>query len=266
MRPTQGILLHTSPTPDTPKYGYLPVGTGLAVVLLPVGVAFWVVVSFLRMVIHAIPWLTLWVVGYLLFGGLAQLLRVAFAMECSVPRAWAVGGAIGVFAMSLLHGLTTAAWFWAARHRMNPYQSDTPLRQPRIHEPQLLNGRLLLAAVMSCCMAGACPAWLLISQGSLGSRQSAVAFWPHIGIWILVGGCGLALEGLLMGLVLGMRQSRPELDLANRSFGEAVGSLIAGPQAKTSGAIGWAIGYALHQAPLGLIAGLGLGVLTWLVK
>ena len=54
-------------------------------------------------------------------------------------------------------------------------------------------------------------------------------------------------------------------DSSCHSLGEFVGWQIAGPDQGIRPALGWGLGYALHQFPTGAMAGIVLGMTTGLL-
>jgi hypothetical protein len=92
--------------------------------------------------------------------------------------------------------------------------------------------------------------------------SGAQTAWPAIWVWCVLGGVSLAAQGLLLGLYLGSWRRRVVFDASKNSLGEYVGWLLAGKRTGFRAALGWGLGYALHQLPAGLIAGLVLGLAT----
>jgi hypothetical protein len=181
-------------------------------------------------------------------------------MGHSLVAAWSAGGFLGLVVLSSFYGMCLEWLFWLSRHENNPYVGCVSL------SPEQQAARIAFAKSLHwpTALASASGAFLfsLLLFPLIADKQ---AVWPHVAWWGVVGGLALALQGVLLGVYLGLNRCRVVFDSSRHSLGEYLGWQIAGPDQGVRPACGWALGYALHQLPTGAIAGLVLGAAIGLV-
>lgn len=248
---------------STPNLGHPPRFPGLQLhfwmplLLVPIVVACLVLYSISRVVGSAVRWIIVWCTGFFGGGLLAWVGSLLFPVSSSFAGVWAAGGFLGLVVLSSFYGMCLEWVFWLSRHESNPYAglvSLSPEQEAnRVQFARSLHWPTALTAAFG---AGAFAIGLF---PVIGETQTA---WPSWGTWCGLGGLALASQGLLLGVFLGIKRHRVVFDASKHSLGEFIGWQIAGPRKGRRAAMGWGLGYAIHQLPTGMMAGLVLGVLT----
>ncbi len=242
--------------------GHLPgfsIRLWLPLLLLPLMLVFLVLLWVARVFGSAVRWIVIWCGGFLAGGLSAWCLNALFGTGYSTPAAWAAGGFLGLVLLSSFYGICLEWVFWLSRHENNPYVGLVSLspeqEAARVDFAKSLHWPTALASAFAGLPFAAC-LFPVIAETQPD--------WPAIGWWSVLGGLGLSLQGFLLGCYLGWKRNRVVFDGSRHSLGEFVGWHIAGSNQGGKAALGWGLGYALHQLPAGAIAGLALGGITHL--
>ncbi len=226
----------------------------LAVILLPLGLAFLLCVSLLRTLAGAVPWILTWLCGFLAGGAVARLSGHLLGSAWTNQQLWLFGGGLGLFALSSLRGVAISWSAWASRHDVSPFSGLGGFLPQWEEERQRFANQLQFPAIIAATLAGLCPAAWLIRSALLPTYP-----WPSVGVWALCGAIGLTLEGALMGAVLGTLKQRNAITTLQESFGETLARKLASENIGWRGGLAWAIGYAVHQIAIGAVSGLVVG-------
>jgi hypothetical protein len=231
----------------------------MPLLLLPLIVVFLVVLSVARVFGSAVRWIVIWCGGFLAGGLLAWCLNAVMGAGHSPPVVWAAGGFLGLVVLSSLYGMCLEWVFWLSRHENNPYAGMVSL------SPEQEAARVAFAKSLHwpTALASGCGGFLFAASlfPIIAGTQTE---WPGVVWWGLLGAMGLAVQGFLLGFYLGWTRNRVVFEASKHSVGESVGWQIAGPDRGWRPALGWGLGYALHQLPAGAITGLVLGGMTQL--
>lgn len=231
----------------------------MPLLILPLVLVVMVLHSVVRVLGSAIRWIVIWCGGFLTGGFLAWSLNAVMGAGYSTAVVVAAGGFLGLVVVSSLYGMCLEWVFWVSRHENNPYAGAVSL------SPEQFDARVAFAKSLHwpTALSSACGGFLfaVLLFPIIAGTQTA---WPSIVWWALLGAAGLSVQGFLLGLYLGWKRDRVVYDASKHSLGEFVGWQIAGPNRGLRPALGWGLGYALHQVPAGAIAGLVLGGITQL--
>ena len=230
---------------------------GIPLLLLPLILGLVVLASVARVIGSALRWMVIWCGGFLVSGLLAWGLNAVFRGDYSPQTLWAAGGYLGLVVLSSFYGICLEWLFWLIRHENNPYAGAVSLSPEQQAERVEFAKSLQWPTALASLIGG-----LMFAAALFPIIAGTETAWPTLATWALVGGLGLGVQGLLLGLYLGFRRNRLVFDASRSSLGEFVGWQIAGPHRGWRPALGWGLGYALHQLPTGAIAGLALGALT----
>ncbi|WP_166819751.1 hypothetical protein [Thalassoroseus pseudoceratinae] len=228
----------------------------LALLLLPLGLAFLVCVSLFRAFSGAVPWIVTWLCGFLAGGAVAQVIEFLPNSRWTSEQLWLFGGGLGLFAFSSLRGVAISWSAWASRHDVSPFSGLGGFLPQWEAERQQFANQLQFPAVISATLAGVCPMFWLIRSALMPELS-----WPSAEVWALCGAVGLTLEGALMGAVLGTLKHRTAVTTLQESFGEALGRRLARENIGWRGGLAWSIGYAIHQVAIGAASGFVVGFL-----
>jgi hypothetical protein len=232
----------------------------MPILLVPLVLMFLLLLSLSRAASSALRWILIWGAGFLGGGILAWCVNFFLSMSFSTPAVWAAGGFLGLVVLSSLYGMCLEWVFWLSRHENNPYIGTVTLSADQEADRVRFAKTLHWPTALASASGGFVFALALFPL--IAGNQST---WPTIAQFSLLGGVSLAVQGLLLGVFLGFKRSRVVFDPSRHSLGEYVGWHLSGEHTGSRAACGWGLGYALHQLPAGLIAGLVLGVLTNLI-
>jgi hypothetical protein len=231
----------------------------MPLLLLPVILVILVVHSVIRVLGSALRWIVIWCGGFLAGGLLGWIVNALIGAGYSAAVVVAAGGFLGLVVLSALYGMCLEWVFWVSRHENNPYAGAVSL------SPEQQAARVAFAKSLHwpTALASACGGFLfaVLLFPIVAGTESA---WPSFLWWALWGAAGLSVQGFLLGVFLGWKRNRVVYDASKHSLGEFVGWQLAGPKRGLKPALGWGLGYALHQLPAGAIAGLVLGGITQL--
>ncbi len=229
----------------------------MPVLLLPLILGVLGLISVVRVLGSALRWMMIWCGGFLVSGLIAWCLNAMFGAGYSLHATWAAGGYLGLVLLSSLYGICLEWLFWLIRHENNPYAGAVSL-SPEQQSERVAFAKSLQWPTALASVAGG----LMFAVALFPIISGSETAWPALATWSLLGGLGLGVQGLMLGLYLGFRRCRVVFEPSRSSLGEYVGWQIAGPGRGWRPALGWGLGYALHQLPTGAIAGLALGALT----
>ncbi len=229
----------------------------MPILLLPLILGLVVLGSFVRVLGSALRWAVIWCGGFLVSGLFAWGLSVLFRAGYSPQTAWAAGGYLGLVVLSSIYGIAVEWVFWLFRHENNPYAGFVSL-SPQQHADRVAFAKSLPWPTALASFGGG----LVFAAALFPIIAGLETAWPALATWCVLGGLGLGVQGLLLGLFLGFRRNRVVFDATRSSLGEYVGWQIAGDNRGWRPALGWGLGYALHQLPAGVLAGLALGAVT----
>jgi hypothetical protein len=166
---------------------------------------------------------------------------------------------MGLVVLSAFYGMCLEWVFWLSRHESNPYARTVSL------SPKQEADRVAFAKSLHwpTALASACGGFVF-ALSLFPIIAGTNTEWPSVAAWAVLGAIALSVQGLLLGLFLGAKRTRVVYDAAHHSLGESVGWHIAGAGQGLKPAIGWGLGYALHQLPAGILAGAVLGGITQL--
>ncbi len=164
----------------------------LLFVVLPLVVAFFLMLAVLRTLVEAVAWTVVWGMGLLLGGGLAGLLGWVSHGRVPVETAWPLCMAVGLVILSAIHGWQVGwRWWWAKRSLgplaralgVVPEEADAAERS-RVRWPVVL-AQALAGAILgtATALAGWATGWglLTVFAGTVG------------------GAVGLGTEGAILG-------------------------------------------------------------------
>ena len=251
---------------ETPAANAGPYGHGLfpvsfqlwmPLLLVPLIVTFLAILSASRALGSAIRWILIWTSGFFAGGILAWCGNAVFQTGYSLAAIWAAGGFLGLVLLSSFYGMCLEWVFWLSRHENNPYAGTVSLSAEQEADRVSFAKKLHWPTALASAAGGFVFALVLFPL--IANNQTA---WPGVWIWSVLGGVSLALQGLLLGVFLGFWRRRVVFDASKHSLGEYAGWKLAGKKTGFRAALAWGFGYALHQLPAGLIAGLVLGLAT----
>ncbi len=240
-----------------PKASFMRFPFWISFLLLPLVVGVLVLISLIHVFGSAIRWIVIWSCGFFGGGAMALILNAIIGTEIANKTLWAAGGFLGLILLSSMYGMCLEWLFWMSRHEDNPYIGIVSL------SPEQESKRVAFAKSLH---------WPTALASALGGVGFAYALfpiiagmdpaWPTLSAWCWLGALGLAAQGGLLGLYLGWKRNRVVFNNGKNSFGEFIGWQIAGTDRGWRPALGWGLGYALHQFPRGAVAGFFLGGLT----
>ncbi|MCA9072549.1 MAG: hypothetical protein KDA84_26680, partial [Planctomycetaceae bacterium] len=228
----------------------------MPLLLVPLVVAFMLLLSLIRVLGNAIRWVIVWGIGFFAGGTLAWIGNLLLPTPYLASAVWAAGGFLGMIVFTSLYGMCLEWVFWLSRHENNPYCGLVSLSPEQQANRVRFAKSLHIPTAMASTLGG-----LMFAIGLFPIMTGSTSHWPSVGTWCLLGGFALATQGMLLGLFLGSRRERVVFDASKNSLGELIGWQIAGTQKGRRAALGWGLGYALHQIPTGMMAGLVLGAL-----
>lgn len=244
---------HVSLWPGVSLHLWMPL------LLLPLILVIMVLHSIVRVLGSAARWIVIWCGGFLAGGFLAWSLNALAGAGYPAAVAVAAGGFLGLVMLGSLYGMCLEWVFWVAKHENNPYAGLVSLSPDQLEARVAFAKSLHWPTALASAFAGFAFAVLLFPI--IARTETA---WPTVFEWAIIGAAGLSLQGLLLGLFLGWKRNRVVYDACRHSLGEFVGWQIAGTGRGLKAALGWGLGYALHQLPAGAIAGIVLGGITQL--
>jgi hypothetical protein len=225
-------------------------------VLLPLALAFFLVVAVLRTLVQAVTWTIVWGMGVLLAGGLAGLF-----VRGSVPVAvaWPIGLALGLPIMSAAHGARVGWRWWWAKRTLSPLAQalGAPSQEQDDDEQEPFRVPVILAQAL----AGGVLAGLFALAGIATDWG-----WPTLFAGTLGGALGLGCEGAVLGAALARRQPMPLPGAASGPSIASLASLLSWLWGQKHMARSWVLGYALDRAAPGAVAGTFVGVLVFVLS
>lgn len=232
----------------------------IPILLMPLILGFMLMLSVTRTIGSAVRWIVVWTSGFFSGGLLAWAWNTVFSMSYPSHAVWAAGGFLGLVVFSSLYGMGLEWVFWLSRHENNPYAGSVSLSPEQEADRVRFAKKLHWPAALTSACGGFIFAIALFPLIA-GTRSS----WPSLAVWAWLGGLGLAVQGLILGVFLGFQRRRVVFNASKNSLGEYLGWQIARTRKGGRAAIGWGLGYALHQLLPGIIAGAVLGGLTRLL-
>jgi hypothetical protein len=226
----------------------------VATVLLPLALAFFLVVAVLRTLLQAVTWTVVWGTGVLLAGGLAGLLVWLARGNVPVAIAWPIGLALGLPIISAAHGARVGwRWWWAKRTLSPLAQVLGAAPQEELDDPESFRMPVILAQALA---GGVLAAWFALA--GIATDWG----WPTLFAGMLGGALGLGCEGALLGAALARRQPMPLPEAASGPSIASLASLLSWLWGQKHIARSWILGYALDRAAPGAVAGTVIGVLV----
>src|SRR5260370_21062454 len=188
-------------------------------VLLPLALAFFLVVAVLRTLVQAVTWTIVWGMGVLLAGGLAGLF-VWLALPVAI--AWPIGLALGLPIISAAHGARVGWRWWWAKRTLSPlaHALGAPAQEHDDDEQEPFRMPVILAQAL----AGGVLAGLFALAGIATDWG-----WPTLFAGTLGGGLGPGCEGAVLGAALAPRQPMPLPGAASGPASARLGTFLFAP-------------------------------------
>jgi hypothetical protein len=230
----------------------------LTFVVLPLVIAFFLMLAAVRTLIEAAAWSMVWTVGLLVGGGLAGI--AGWISHGGVPAetSWPIGMVVGLVVMSALHGAQVGwRWWWAKR-------SLGPLAQAFGVAPEAANAEepagLRLPVMLAQALAGAI-------FGAVTACAGWATGWSLVTVLAgtLGGAIGLGTEGAILGALLSRRRPMPVPGAATGPSFESLAGLLGRLLGKEHVTSSWVFGYAFDRAAPGAVAGTFVGLLAFLL-
>jgi hypothetical protein len=222
-------------------------------VLLPLAIAFFLILALVRSAVQALTWSCVWGLGLLLGGGVAGLLRWFSRGALPVQTCWPIGVALGVTIVSAMHGWRAGWRWWQARRSLGPLAQALGIAPE--HEADEAPIAWRVPVVLAQGLAGA----LL---GILGSLVGWAADWslPTVVGWLLAGALGLGTEGMILGAVVARRRPMPVPGTVADPSYDSLTWLLGRTGIRLIGVGNPFVGCALDRAVPGAVAGTAVGV------
>jgi hypothetical protein len=244
-RPDDAPAIEPNTTPGAPPTARM--------VLLPLAIAFFLVLALVRSAVQALTWSCVWGLGLLLGGGVAGLLRWFSRGALPVQTCWPLGVALGMTVMSAAHGWRAGWRWWQARRSLGPLAQALGITPE--HEADEAPIAWRVPVVLAQGLAGA----LL---GTFGSLVGWAADWSLLTVfaWMLAGALGLGTEGMLLGAIVARRRPIPVPGADTVPSYDSLTWLLGRTGITLIGVGNPVVGCALDRAVPGAVAGTAVGV------
>jgi hypothetical protein len=227
-------------------------------VVVPLALAFFLVLAAVRTLFEAAVWTMVWSLGALLGGGLAGLLWWASREAVPVEVAWPLGLAVGLMALSAMHGSQVGWRWWWSKRALGPLAQALWFnpQQAAGDDPSDLRWPVLLAQGLAGAILG-----LLAALAGWATDWG----WPTIFACTLGGGIGLGVEGAVLGAVLARRRPLPPPGVAPGPSIASLAGLLTRLWGHERLGRSLVVGYAIDRAAPGVVAGTLVGVVVFLL-
>jgi hypothetical protein len=230
----------------------------LRYVVLPLVIAFFLMLAVVRTFLEAAAWTVVWSMGLILGAGLAGLVRWLSHGIVPVETAWPVGLLVGLAGLSALHGWQVGWRWWWAKRSLAPLAQVLGVAPDEAGDDERTCVRL--PVVLSQALAGTIVGTALALAGWLSHWGVATALAGIAG-----GALGLGTEGAILGAVLARRRPILVPGAANGPSFESLAGLLARIWGNEHIARSWVLGFALDRATPGAVAGALVGLAAFLL-